>query len=152
MNRPPHQSAARSNLVGSPTSSQLVTMAKGGETKAHLSNSSCATRSRRRLVQSNSSPNALVFSIRQSFNGFQNQRLYPMDFFSVNLSRLVQNPLLASTTASGMRLHNPTICENMHCQLSCRYCSLLSKPHPKTLFITRREGPHLKTVSWQLKF
>lgn len=60
-NRPPHQSPPRSNLVGSPTSSWLVTMAKGGETKAHLPNSSCATRSRRRLVQSNSSPMHLSF-------------------------------------------------------------------------------------------
>ena len=79
-NRPPHQSAARSNPVGSPTSSWLVTMAKGAETKAHLPSSSCATRSRRGLVQSDFSLNTLLFSIRQSFSVFQNQRLYAMDF------------------------------------------------------------------------
>lgn len=35
--------------------------------------------------------------------------------FSVNLSKVVQSPVLASTTASGMWLHNPTVCENMRC-------------------------------------
>lgn len=39
---PPGQAAARSKLVGSLTSSWPIAMAKGGETKAHLSNSRCA--------------------------------------------------------------------------------------------------------------
>lgn len=102
-NRPPHQSAARSNLVGSLTYSWRVAMAKGGETKAHLPNSICATRSRRKLLQSNSSLNTLLFSTR----GY-------IQWTSLNLSELVYKPVLASTTASGTWLHNPTVCENIH--------------------------------------
>lgn len=51
--------ADRSNLVQIPASSWHVTVAKGGETKAYLPNFSCAIRSRKRLVQSNSTLNTL---------------------------------------------------------------------------------------------
>lgn len=51
--------AARSNLVGNPTSSWHVTVAKEGETRAYLPHFSCAIRSRSRLVQSNSALNTL---------------------------------------------------------------------------------------------
>lgn len=141
--------AARSNLVGNPASSWHVTVAKGGETKACLPNFSCAIRSRKRLVQSNSTLNTLfpsdshlmVLTTRGYVQGI---------FFSENLPKWVQNAVLASLAALSMWLPNPPHMKT-YSQLSCRYCSLLSKPHPKTLFITRWEGPHLQTVSWQQK-
>lgn len=104
--RPPHQSAAGSNLVGSLTYSWLVIMVRGGQTKAHLSNSSWATKSRRKLVRSNSSLNTFLFSTRGYIQ---------WTFSSVNLFKLVQKTVLDSTTTSGMRLHSPTVCENTHC-------------------------------------
>lgn len=58
-NRPIPWAAARSNLVGKPTSSWHVTVARGGEAKTYLPNFRYAIRSRKRLVQSNSTLNTL---------------------------------------------------------------------------------------------
>lgn len=58
-NRPIPWAAARSNLVGKPTSSWHVTVARGGEAKTYVPNFRYAIRSRKRLVQSNSTLNTL---------------------------------------------------------------------------------------------
>lgn len=86
----------------------------------------------------------LLFSLSQLFKGFEKQSLYSVGFFSVNLSKLMQKPVLASKTASGMQVHNAIVHEKIHC--SCSALLLVEHATPEALFMTRWKGPCLKAV------
>lgn len=102
-NRPPDQSSARSNLVEEAwLTAGLLQWPEEVRPKPI---------SQIPAVQPNTGSKQFL---PEHFSLFQ-QRLYPMDFFSVNLSKLVQRTVLDSTTTSGMWLHSPTVCGNTHC-------------------------------------